>query len=160
MKKDKFILTIANSEMHYNDAMQLFQEYANSLNISLDFQHFDEELKIISTMYGPPDGHLIIVYTEDTAIACAAYRKIEEGICEVKRMYVKPSYRKEQIGDKMLSELITKATLSGYKLMRLDTLDSMIPAITLYKKHGFHEIDAYYFNPNKNTVYMEKPLID
>ena len=158
--KDRFTFCIATSENHYNDAMQLFQEYANSLNISLDFQHFDEELKIISTMYGPPDGHLIIVYVGDTAIACAAFRKIEEGICEVKRMYVKPLYRKEQIGDKLLAELISKATLNGYRLMRLDTLDSMIPAITLYKKHGFHEIDAYYFNPNKNTVFMEKSLLD
>ena len=158
--KGRYTFIHATSNQHHHDAMQLFQEYANSLNISLDFQHFDEELNIISSMYGPPDGHLIIVYLADTPIACAAYRKIEEGICEVKRMYVKPSYRKEQIGDKMLSELISKATLNGYQLMRLDTLDSMIPAITLYKKHGFHEIDAYYFNPNKNTVYMEKSLMD
>lgn len=140
--------------------MILFQEYANSLNISLAFQHFEEELKIISTMYGPPNGFLIIVYLDDLPIACAAYRKIEEGICEVKRMYVKPDYRHEHIGDKMLATLISEATMNGYRMMRLDTLDSMTPAITLYKKHGFHEIDAYYSNPNKNTVYMEKSLLD
>ena len=111
-------------------------------------------------MYGPPNGFLIIVYLDDLPIACAAYRKIEEGICEVKRMYVKPDYRHEHIGDKMLATLISEATMNGYRMMRLDTLDSMTPAITLYKKHGFHEIDAYYSNPNKNTVYMEKSLLD
>ncbi|MEY2595834.1 MAG: hypothetical protein RI965_1106 [Bacteroidota bacterium] len=140
--------------------MLLFQEYANSLNISLDFQHFNEELKIISKMYGAPDGQLIVVYDANVPIACAALRKIGEGISEVKRMYVKPSHRQLGIADTMLEMLIKKATSAKYHLMRLDTLDTMIPAITLYKKNGFYEIDAYYLNPNKNTVYMEKKLLD
>jgi putative acetyltransferase len=155
-----FTFCIATSDSQYHDAMLLFKEYTNSLNISLDFQHFDEELKIISKMYGDPDGQLIVVYDTDVPVACAALRKIGEGICEVKRMYVKPSHRKLGIADTMIEMLIEKAKSAKYKLMRLDTLDTMVPAITLYKKNGFYEIDAYYFNPNKNTVYMEKSLRD
>jgi ribosomal protein S18 acetylase RimI-like enzyme len=143
-----FTFCIATSENHYHDAILLFQEYANSLNISLDFQHFD----------GAPDGQLIVVYDAGIPVACAALRKIGEDISEVKRMYVKPSHRKLGIADTMLEMLIMKAKSSKYHLMRLDTLDTMIPAITLYKKNGFYEIDSYYFNPNKNTVYMEKKL--
>jgi ribosomal protein S18 acetylase RimI-like enzyme len=151
---------IADSENVFNDGMALFQEYANSLNISLDFQHFDDELKTISNMYGLSEGILIIAYTNNNPIACAALRKIDEGICEVKRMYVQPDYRGLHIGDTLLDMLIKQAVVLDYKLMRLDTLDHMTPAITLYQKHGFYKIDAYYFNPNKNTVYMEKQLID
>lgn len=157
---NNFTFCIATSENHYHDAILLFQEYANSLNISLDFQHFDEELKIISKMYGSHDGQLIVVYDADVPVACAALRKIGENISEVKRMYVKPSHRKLGIADTMLEMLIKKAKSTKYHLMRLDTLDTMIPAITLYKKNGFYEIEAYYFNPNKNTVYMEKNLQD
>jgi len=149
----------AATKKEYNDGMILFQEYANSLHISLDFQHFDEELKIISKMYGPPEGHLIIAYIQNEAVGCAALRKIDEGICEVKRMYVQPSHRRLHIGNTLLEMLINKAVELKYSLMRLDTLDHMIPAITLYQHHGFYKIDAYYFNPNSNTVYMEKSLV-
>lgn len=158
MEKDiKYIA--AKTEKEYNDGMILFQEYANSLNISLDFQHFDEELKIINKMYGPPYGILIIAYNQNQAVGCAALRKIDEGICEVKRMYVQPNHRRLHIGNTLLEMLVNKAVEMKYSYMRLDTLDHMIPAITLYQHHGFYKIDAYYFNPNNNTVYMEKSLI-
>lgn len=109
-------------------------------------------------MYGPPDGILIVVYDESIPVACAAFRKIEQSVCEVKRMYVKPAYRNLHIADEMMDILIKKAAVAGYSVMKLDTLDTMTPAITLYKKHGFYEIGPYYFNPNKNAVYMERKL--
>jgi ribosomal protein S18 acetylase RimI-like enzyme len=149
---------IPSTPTEFNDAVSLFNEYANSLNISLDFQNFDEELNIIHTMYGSPTGCLLLVYDQDQAVGCAAYRKIEEGICELKRMYIKPPYRGKGIGQTFLDMLSTKAFLNGYCLMRLDTLDTMLPALSLYRKNGFYEIPAYCFNPNAGVVYMEKKL--
>jgi ribosomal protein S18 acetylase RimI-like enzyme len=141
-----------------NDAIQLFNEYANSLNISLAFQNFSEELNIIDSMYGSPSGCLLLVYDKEQAIACAAYRKIGEAICELKRMYIKPSYRGLKVGQTLLEMLCSRAFENAYSKMRLDTLDSMLPAIGLYKKNGFYEIPAYYHNPNEGVVYMEKCL--
>lgn len=141
-----------------NDAIHLFKEYANSLNISLAFQNFSEELNIIESMYGSPSGCLLLVYDKEQAIACAAYRKIDEGICELKRMYIKPSFRGLKIGQRLLEMLCKLAFDNGYTKMRLDTLDTMLPAIGLYKKNGFYEIAAYYHNPNEGVVYMEKCL--
>jgi ribosomal protein S18 acetylase RimI-like enzyme len=149
---------IPSNQAEFNDAVSLFNEYANSLNISLDFQNFDEELNIIQTMYGSPTGCLLLVYDQDKAVGCAAYRKIEEGICELKRMYIKPSYRGKNIGQTLLDMLATKAFLNGYCLMRLDTLDTMKSALSLYHKNDFYEIPAYCFNPNAGVVYMEKKL--
>jgi putative acetyltransferase len=141
-----------------NDAIHLFNEYASSLNISLAFQNFSEELNIIDSMYGSPSGCLLLVYDKEQAIACAAYRKIGEGICELKRMYIKPSYRGLKIGQTLLEMLCSSAFDNGYSTMRLDTLDAMLPAIGLYKKNGFYEIPAYYHNPHEGVVYMEKCL--
>jgi len=152
----KFI--VASKEKEFSDGVILFKEYANSLNISLAFQNFEKELKDASAMYGLPHGMLIVVYDNLTPIACAAFRKIEEDICEIKRMYVKPSYRRMMIADKMMEILIENAIIRKYKKIRLDTLDTMTPAISLYRKFGFFDIPAYYFNPNTNTVYMEKIL--
>jgi putative acetyltransferase len=141
-----------------NDAIDLFNEYANSLNISLAFQNFSEELNIIDSMYGSPSGCLLLVYDNDAAVACAAYRNIGEGTCELKRMFIKPSYRGLKIGQTLLEMLCSRAFDNGYSKMRLDTLDTMLPAIGLYKKNGFYEISAYYHNPNEGVVYMEKCL--
>jgi ribosomal protein S18 acetylase RimI-like enzyme len=147
-----------NTADQFNDAISLFQEYANSLNISLAFQNFDEELNIINSMYGSPTGCLLLVYDNELPIACAAYRKIGEDVCELKRMYIKPDYRRNGVGQEIMNILCMRAKLNGYKLMRLDTLDTMIPAIKLYSNNGFYTIDAYYHNPNEGVVYMEKSL--
>ena len=150
--------TIPINELQLNDAVNLFNEYANSLNISLDFQNFTEELNIINSMYGSPTGCLLLVYEQEEAVACAAYRKIGDGICELKRMYIKPNYRRKGIGQKLVDLLCEKAKQNGYYLMRLDTLDSMLPALHLYWSNGFKDIAAYYHNPNDGVVYMEKQL--
>lgn len=147
-----------NTTDQFNDAISLFQEYANSLNISLAFQNFDEELNIINSMYGSPTGCLLLVYDNELPIACAAYRKIGEDICELKRMYIKADYRRKGVGQEIMNILCTRAKLNGYSLMRLDTLDTMTPAIKLYSNNGFYTIDAYYHNPNEGVVYMEKSL--
>ena len=147
-----------NTTDQFNDAISLFQEYANSLNISLAFQNFDEELNIINSMYGSPTGCLLLVYDNELPIACAAYRKIGENICELKRMYIKPDYRRKGVGQEIMNILCSRAKLNGYSLMRLDTLDTMTPAIKLYSNNGFYTIDAYYHNPNDGVVYMEKSL--
>ncbi len=147
-----------HTDQQLNDAIALFQEYANSLNISLAFQKFEEELKSIHSMYGSPTGCLLLVYENDQAIACAAYRKIGEGVCELKRMYIKPNYRGKGIGQQLLDLLCDRAKLNGYTTMRLDTLDTMLPAIKLYSNNGFYSIDPYYHNPNQGVVYMEKSL--
>ena len=147
-----------NTTDQFNDAISLFQEYANSLNISLAFQNFNEELNIINSMYGSPTGCLLLVYDNELPIACAAYRKIGENICELKRMYIKPDYRRKGVGQEIMNILCSRAKLNGYTLMRLDTLDTMTPAIKLYSNNGFYTIDAYYHNPNEGVVYMEKRL--
>lgn len=149
---------VPKTESQFNDAIHLFNEYASSLNISLEFQHFSDELKIIHSMYGNPDGYLLLVYAESTAVGCAAYRKIGEGISELKRMYIQPAYRGLNIGKTLLTMLCSQALKSGYTYMRLDTLDTMLPAIHLYSSNGFYEIPAYYHNPNSGVVYMEKRL--
>lgn len=147
-----------NTANQFNDAISLFQEYANSLSISLAFQNFDEELNIINSMYGSPTGCLLLVYDNELPVACAAYRKIGEDICELKRMYIKPNYRRKGIGQEIMNILCTRSKLNGYRLMRLDTLDTMTPAIKLYSNNGFYTIEAYYHNPNEGVVYMEKSL--
>lgn len=134
----------------------LFIEYAESLNFSLCFQDFDKEIESLPGKYSLPHGSLILAEIENEFVGCIALKKIEDGICEMKRLYVKPSHRGKQIGKLLVEKIISDAKKIGYKSMRLDTIEGkMGEAISLYKKFGFRKIKSYYKNPEPHTLYME-----
>jgi ribosomal protein S18 acetylase RimI-like enzyme len=139
-------------------ARQLFLEYARSLNFDLCFQDFDKELESLPGKYTPPSGRLILCYADDSLVGCIALRKIDDEVCEMKRLYVKPEYRGLNLGLKLVKHLFDEARDIGYKKMRLDTLPVMDRAISLYKQQGFYEIEPYIFNPLPGVKYMEKEL--
>jgi len=139
-------------------ARGLFTEYAESLGFPLDFQDFDNELENLPGEYAPTDGCILLCEINNKPVGCIALRKLENGVCELKRMYVKPEFREQGIGKSLAQEIIKKARKIGYKRMRLDTLESMKIATHLYKSIGFKEIEAYRYNPLDNAVYMELEL--
>ncbi len=148
----------ANSDIDFKEASILFQEYATWLNIDLSFQHFEEELMHLKEMYAFPEGAILLSKQENIFTGCVAVRKQALDIAELKRMYIKPNNRKAGIGAALLKKAIEMAKEIGYKKIRLDTLDNMHPAINLYKKAGFYQIEQYYFNPEKNALFFEKVL--
>ena len=148
----------ANTKQDYEAAAALFKEYAQWLNIDLCFQGFDEELLHLEEMYALPYGAIFLAKENDLFSGSVAVRKKENGIAELKRMYIRPAFRKQGIAELLLNEALGFAKNAGYEKIRLDTLASMVPAMSLYKKAGFYEIDPYCFNPEKNAVFFEKAL--
>lgn len=149
---------LANSAEEYNAAANLFAQYAAWLAIDLSFQQFEEELGTLKKMYAPPSGGIILCKEENGYIACVAIRKIDTNTAELKRMFVQPAHQYKGIGNILMTRSIELARQCGYKMIRLDTLDHMTPAISLYKKYGFIETAPYYFNPNSTAVYFELKL--
>lgn len=142
-----------------NIVRDLFREYEKELNEDICFQSFEEELKDPLKKYGPPTGDLLLAYWEDEIAGCIALTKMKEpGACEMKRLYVKPSFRKNKIGRLLVEDLLNSAKERGYKLMRLDTFLKLQAAMHLYQQFGFKNISAYYHNPLPGAVYMEKQL--
>ncbi|MDD8018180.1 MAG: GNAT family N-acetyltransferase [Bacteroidota bacterium] len=137
----------------------LFIEYQQWLNFSLCFQGFDEELASLPGKYAPPKGRLYLTEDEGKIAGCIALRPMEEeGICEMKRLYVREEFRGKKIGRLLTEKILSDAKSIGYHSMRLDTLQRMETARTLYAKLGFKIIPAYYNNPMDAVVYMEKQL--
>ena len=150
---------IAETAEDIDDAKSLFIEYAKSLNFDLCFQGFDEEITVLPGKYSAPDGVIYLAKYGGNLAGCIALRMLEPEICEMKRLYVKPGFRKFGIGRKLCDKLIKFALSKGYKKMRLDTISHLMKdAIKLYKSYGFYEIPAYYDNPQEGVVYMEKSL--
>lgn len=148
---------ISENDEQYNTAKILFNEYAQHIQIDLSFQRFENELWEIKKMYTAPTGGIILCKNETGYIGCIGIRKIEDGICELKRMYVKPEFQNFGAGKGLLESAVRLAKKYKYKLMRLDTLTYMHSAMHLYKLYGFYEIQPYYHNPNP-AVFFEKDL--
>ena len=137
---------------------ELFTEYANSVEVDLCFQGFSKELAELPGAYAPPEGRLFIAYDAETPVGCVALRKIGEGTCEMKRLYLRPSSRGTGLGRQLAGLVIEAAREIGYQKMRLDTLASMKPATALYQSLGFQRIAPYYDNPSDCAVFMELRL--
>ncbi len=151
-------LVFAESEEQLVSIRELFLEYAASLGFSLCFQDFDKELARLPGEYGPPTGCLILAVVGSLPCGCVALHKLEEGICEMKRLYIKPEFRGKGFGKLLVNAVIDEAKKIGYSKMRLDTVPQMKEAINLYWKIGFKEIEPYRANPIDGALYMEMDL--
>ncbi len=153
-----FKITDADSPAQIDLIRELFRGYARSLSIDLCFQNFEQEVSALPGRYAPPAGRLLLGMQGGEAVGCVALRKLEDGICEMKRLYVRPIFRRSGAGRQLAEVVIKAAREAGYLRMRLDTLAEMKPAIALYEALGFQRIAAYYPNPIPETVYLELEL--
>jgi ribosomal protein S18 acetylase RimI-like enzyme len=136
----------------------LFQEYADSLGVNLDYQGFEEEVRGLPGPYIPPTGTLLLARRGDDLLGCVGVRALDECIAEMKRLYVRPSGRGLGLGRTLAEAAIRFATVTGYERMRLDTLPQMERAQDLYRSLGFMPIEAYRFSPVPGTVFLELVL--
>ncbi|MGA8442069.1 MAG: GNAT family N-acetyltransferase [Candidatus Sulfotelmatobacter sp.] len=140
-------------------ARESFLEYAHSLGFSLCFQNFDTELAGLPGKYAPPEGRLLLVDYQGQLAGCVAMRKLESGICEMKRLYLRPQFRGKGLGRALAERIISEARQIGYGRMRLDTVEpAMKDAVATYHKLGFTEIPPYCQNPIAGATYMELNL--
>ncbi|HEY0760916.1 MAG TPA: GNAT family N-acetyltransferase [Pyrinomonadaceae bacterium] len=149
----------ATTDEHINSARTLFQEYEAGLGISLCFQNFEQELKNLPGDYASPDGRLLLVVEDDELAGCIAMRKLSDGVCEMKRLFVRPVCRASGLGRFLAESIIDEARKLGYTHMRLDTIPGkMDKAIALYQSLGFVEIEPYRENPVEGAKFMELKL--
>lgn len=150
---------------YHEEISDLFSEYTNmlleedgSFQEYLDLQNYDVELEHLEIKYGNPYGRLYLAYCDGQAAGCIGLRKIDEQSCEMKRLYVRPKFRGQKIGELLIQKIIVDAKEIGYSYMLLDTLPFLSSAIFIYQKLGFYVIDRYNDSPMNTSIYMRLDL--
>lgn len=155
-------LTAADRIGDWSQVRDIMREYASSLSIDLAFQDFDAELAGLPGDYAPPAGQLVLAVVGDTVVGCGALRALPEcdypNACEMKRLYVRPAFRRFGLGRQLAQALLDEAQRCGYASVLLDTLDDMEAARSLYASLGFEEVPPYYFNPIAGSHYLKADL--
>jgi ribosomal protein S18 acetylase RimI-like enzyme len=155
------LITPAASADRLHHIKTLFTEYADFLRDQhgeICFEDFRHEIAELPGAYGPPDGCLLVAIDGAAAAGRVALRKIGDGVCEMKRLFVRPAFRGRHVGRQLAKAIIEEARRIGYRTMRLDTLPAMAAAFGLYRSMGFVAIGPYGSHPIAGAVYLELPL--
>ena len=155
-------LVCADSAEWLAPAREVLREYARSLSVDLCFQNFEAELDGLPGDYAAPSGHLLLAFVDGALAGCGAFRALADvdyaNACEMKRLYVRPAFRRFGLGRLLAQALLDEARRAGHSVMLLDTLDDMESARGLYTALGFDEIPPYYFNPIPGAHYLKAEL--
>lgn len=141
---------------------EIFREYAASLDVDLAFQDFEHELATLPGEYAMSRGALLLARVDGHVAGCCALRPLDSSdypnACEMKRLYVRPAFRRLGLGRQLTEAIMDAARGHGYDHILLDTLDDMEAARTLYEELGFAEIPPYYHNPVAGAHYLKAVL--
>jgi putative acetyltransferase len=155
-------LETSSNPAQIDETRAIFREYAHQLGVDLCFQNFEAELEALPGDYAAPRGALLLARVNGQVAGCGALRPLADvdypNACEMKRLFVRPGFRKLGLGRMLAKALIDQAMRAGYSAMLLDTLDDMESARGLYTSLGFEEIPPYYFNPIAGAHYLKVQL--
>ena len=162
MNRSEVRLHPAQSPDDWVAAKGLISEYSRSLGVDLCFQNIDAELANLSQMYGPPGGTLLLASMDNAWAGCCALRSLTDtdylNAAEMKRLYVRPAFRRFGLGRSLTEAILDSARQLGYHTVLLDTLSDMEAARSLYMELGFEGIPPYYHNPIPGAHYLKVDL--
>lgn len=162
MKHPTIAFSPPQSAIELDELRYIFQEYAEQLGVDLCFQDFDSELANLPGEYAEPRGALLMARVNGTLAGCCALRPLDSvdyaNACEMKRLYVRASFRRLGLGRLLAEAILDQARQAGYDCLLLDTLSDMESARALYQDLGFEEIPPYYFNPIEGAHYLKVKL--
>jgi GNAT superfamily N-acetyltransferase len=139
--------------------VSIFREYVSSPSVSLDFQGFEDEFAGLPGKYAQPEGGLVLAWRDDRVLGCAAFRKVDALICEMKRVYVRPEAQGAGLGRRLVERVLDDARAAGYARICLDVLPEFQVAQKLYVSLGFRPAPAVAFNPVPGTQFLGLDLV-
>jgi ribosomal protein S18 acetylase RimI-like enzyme len=134
--------------------LEIFTEFVLSPSVSLEHQGYAEEFANLPGKYAPPQGRLLLATEGERVQGCVALRKVDDSICEMKRLYVRPEARGMALGRRLAEAIVAEARGAGYAEMRLDVLAEFEAAREIYRSMGFVPAEAVSYNPLPGTAFL------
>jgi putative acetyltransferase len=134
--------------------IDIWREYVSVPKVDLAYQGYETEFADLPGKYAAPGGNVLLAIQQDMVVGCIAMRKIDDTICEMKRLYVRPKALGVGLGRKLIARLIAQARDVGYAEMRLDVLPEFAAARHLYESFGFKPAAPVSFNPVPGTAFL------
>jgi len=134
--------------------LSIWREFIANSPVNLDYQGYDEEFRGLPGKYGQPKGCVLLADNAGEIDGCLALRQVTSGICEMKRLYVRPHARGGRLGHSLVARLIAEARLMGYREMRLDVMQESVSARNLYQTFGFAAADPVSSNPMPGASFL------
>lgn len=141
-----------------SEVRELFLEYAAGVGFSLCFQDFDAELASLPGKYAPPTGQLVVADSGTALVGCVALRQHQPAVGELKRLFVRPGFRRLGLGRELLDRIMAEAMSAGYRDVVFDTLPVMTDALRIYERLGFVATEPYCVNPVEGALFYRKTL--
>ncbi len=162
MQRPSIQLVTPDTQAQIDITRLIFSEYVEQLGVDLFFQNFDGELANLPGEYTSPHGALLLALVDGEVAGCCALRPLNSvdypNAAEMKRLYVRASYRGLGLGRKLAEAVLDAARVAGYHSVLLDTLNDMESARALYVDLGFASIPPYYYNPIAGAHYLKANL--
>ena len=152
------MLELVDGESRIDDVKALFSEYTDSLGIDLSYQDYSGEFSGLPGKYARPDGRLYLALVDGNLAGCVAMRRLSESRAEMKRLYVRTSFRGAKVGLTLAERVISDAREIGCRELMLDTLATMHRAQKMYADLGFVATDPYYEGAYPGTVFLKRIL--
>lgn len=140
------------------DVLQIWREFIARSPVNLDYQQNDKEFANLPGKYAAPGGCVLLADRSGTIQGCVALREVTTEICEMKRLYVRPDARGNNVGRVLVERLMAEASLMGYREMRLDVQEKFVAARRLYETLGFVRADPIAFNPVPGASFLGRLL--
>ena len=150
----------ALSEEQVEQVRNLFREYHAELAQQYRPPLFEAELSALPGVYAPPKGVLLLAKVAGQPVGCVGLRPFPlEGACEMKRLYVRPTFRGGKVGKDLVERVLQRARALGYTSLRLDTHPPTMPAaVAMYRRLGFREVMPDPAERVEGLLYMELQL--
>jgi len=139
--------------------LTIFREYIGSPSVSLDFQDYETEFASLPGKYASPEGRLLLAWKDGAVVGCAALRKVDGSVCEMKRVYIRSTVRGEGLGRRLIETILAEAREAGYSRICLDVLPEFVAAQNIYESLGFRPAPPVTFNPVPNTKFLGLDLV-
>ena len=160
MIRRRIVLARADGAYDMDLVRGLFREYAEWLQVDYCLQDFDAELADLPGKYAPPRGGLWLVRVDGKVAGTIAFCPLPDGICEMKRFWVRDEFRGLGLGRRLAEVCIAAARAAGHTTMCLDTLGDMTAARSLYEDLGFREIPDHTTNTQDDVRYLRCEIAD